>query len=184
MRFLHHTGQSDPSRIGVGGLRMSKRYLLLFSIVLGFVAIAASEGFAQTAPVRGLVKLKKDDGTLVPVPDALVEPYRIDIDSGKSPSTKTNKNGEFGFVGFSLANKYVLAISGRRIEAYDLKRRQGRDGVNLEILVFPGDGKQLTEAEARTCKARHSGWPGTVRSRPKEGRGRVSETSRKSYRSE
>ncbi len=127
---------------------MSKRYYLFLCIALACVSIVSGNAFAQTAPVRGQVKLQKADGTLVPVADALVEPYRIDLDQGKSPSTKTNKNGEFGFVGFSLANKYVLAVSGPGLTpTISNAVRAGME--NVEILVFPGDGKQLTEAEAR-----------------------------------
>ncbi len=147
---------------------MSRRYLLLFSIVLGLIAIAASEGFAQTAPVRGHVKLKKDDGTLVPVADALVEPYRIDVDSGKSPSAKTSKSGEFGFVGFSLGSNYVLAVSGPGLRpTISNPVRAGME--NVEILVFPGDGKHLTEAEARALvkQAAQGGTPQSEADRKK-----------------
>jgi tetratricopeptide (TPR) repeat protein len=88
------------------------------------------------------------DGKQIPAADVLVEPYRIDVDSGKSPSTKTNKNGEFSFVGFPLGQKYVLAVSGATISpAISSTVQPGNESV--QILVFPGDGKLLTEADVR-----------------------------------
>jgi tetratricopeptide (TPR) repeat protein len=126
------------------------RLFSYFLILSGILLVFSGSVFSQTtAPVRGVVFLQSD-GKRVPVADALVEPYRIDIDSGKSPSTKTNKNGEFSFVGFPLGQKYVLAVSGASISPAVSPTIQG--GMeSVEIQVFPGDGKAFTEAEVRSA---------------------------------
>jgi len=124
-----------------------KNYLtVLLAALVVFVGSAAV--FAQNAPVRGIVKLAKADGTTVPVVGALVEAYRTDIDRGKMPEAHTNKRGEFNFVGFPLGQRYVLAVSGPgigpRIQA-DVKG--GME--NIVFTVNEGDGRVLTEAEVR-----------------------------------
>jgi tetratricopeptide (TPR) repeat protein len=122
-------------------------YLNVFLAAL-VLFVLGSAAMAQNAPVRGVVKLQKADGTVTPVADAVVEAYRTDIDKGKMPSAKTNKRGEFNFVGFPLGQRYVLAVSGPgigpRVEP-DVKG--GME--NIVFVVNEGDGRKLTEAEAR-----------------------------------
>jgi len=132
---------------------MSQRRLFSFFLLCsGMLLIFSSSMFSQTAPVRGVVKMQVD-GKQVPVADALVEPYRTDVDTGKAPSTKTNAKGEFSFAGFPAGQKFVLAVSGATISpAISGAVQPGMESV--EILVFPGEGKLLSESEVRsTAKA-------------------------------
>jgi tetratricopeptide (TPR) repeat protein len=112
------------------------------------ICLAGTAALAQNAPVRGIVMVQKADGTKEPVAGALVEAFRTDIDKGKMPSAKTNKRGEFNFVGFPLGQRYVLSVSGPgigpRIQP-DIKA--GME--NVEFLVNEGDGRTLSEAEVR-----------------------------------
>ena len=124
-----------------------KNYLTLFLTAFLFLA-AGSVAFAQTGPVRGEVKLKKADGTTVPVADAIVEAYRMDIDKGKLPEAKTNKRGEFNFVGAQLGARYVLSISGPGIQPV-LEPNVKANTENLVIDVSEGDGRRPSEAEVR-----------------------------------
>ena len=130
---------------------MSKHGLFGFLLACtGTLFVFSGPAFSQTAPVRGVVKLQQTDGSKVPVADALVEPFRVDVDSGKAPSTKTNKNGEFSFAGFGPGQKFVLSVSGATISpAISPAVQAGMESV--EILVFPGDGKSLTEAQVRAA---------------------------------
>src|SRR5687768_10149564 len=90
---------------------MSRKNFLTLIFAVTLIAVAGTQVSAQNAPVRGEVKLQKADGTTVPLADAVVDAYRTDIDSGKLPEAKTNKRGEFSFVGFPLGQRFVLAVS-------------------------------------------------------------------------
>ncbi|MGH9947957.1 MAG: hypothetical protein ACRD6X_12255 [Pyrinomonadaceae bacterium] len=126
---------------------LANRFGLCLGII-GIIFVAAGSTLAQNAPVRGVVKMTQADGTLVPLADAVVEPVRIDIEQGKLPPTKTNKNGEFSFVALSLTSKYVLNVSAPgAAPTISNSIRGGTDDV--QITVSSGDGKRLTETEVR-----------------------------------
>ena len=117
---------------------------------LGAVLLFSVGALAQTAPIRGVVKTVKADGTKVPVEGALVEPYRIDIDSGKSPSAKSDKDGNFSFAGFPANNKYVLSVSAPGM--YPTLTPTITPGTeNIEVIMRAGDSKVLNEAEVRAA---------------------------------
>ena len=123
---------------------------LFFTLLLTSAVILLNNvtAIAQTSPVRGEVKLKKADGTMVPVADAVVDVYRTDIAKGNPPSSKTNKKGEFSFVGFPLGQTFALAVSGAGIgPKIEPSVKAGRE--NIVITVSEGDGRKLTEAEVR-----------------------------------
>ncbi len=103
--------------------------------------------FAQTAPLRGKVELKKADGTTEPVAGAMVEVFRTDA-KGKLPAGKTDKKGNFSFAGLILGQTFALSISAPTIkpEVYP-NIRAGMENVNLTVVE--GDGKRMTEEEVR-----------------------------------
>ncbi len=103
--------------------------------------------FAQTAPVLGRVVLTKADGTVVPVADAVIDVYRIDI-KGKLPSGKTNSKGEFSFAGFPLGGQFMFAVSAPGAKA-DIVPGVKAGNDKITITLVEGDGKRLTEDEAR-----------------------------------
>lgn len=121
-----------------------------------FIAVAMLLGgsiavFAQSAPVRGKVELKKGDGSVAPVIGAVVEVYRVDA-KGKLPSAKTDKKGVFSFAGFPLGQRFVLAVSGPGIRAEIFPGVKG--GMDdITVTVYEGDGKALTEDEVRKAVA-------------------------------
>lgn len=133
----------------IGGSVMYRKHYLTFLSLAALFLAGTITTFAQTGPVRGEVKLQKADGTTVPVADAVVDVYRLDIDKGGRPSGKTNKKGEFSFIGFPLGQRFALAVSGPGIGP----RVQGdiKAGMeNIVITVTEGDGKKLTEEEVRS----------------------------------
>ncbi len=102
---------------------------------------------AQAAPVRGKVVLKKADGTTEPVAGATVEVYRTDA-QGKLPTGKSDKKGNFAFAGFPLGQTFALSISAATIQPVVYPNiKAGMD--NITITVVAGDGRHLTEDEAR-----------------------------------
>ena len=148
----------------------SKYFSLILATAL-FVCGAAA-AFSQTAAVRGVVKVHKADGTEVPVAGALVEPYRTDISKGSLPPAKTNKRGEFSFVGFMLGQTYALAVSGEGIAAVVQPNiKAGREDVL--IVTSEGNGHRPTEDEVRdfvanTNKAIDTGQKTPVKTKEQE----------------
>ena len=130
------------------------RFIALLLTVAAFGVIAAN---AQTSPLSGEVRLQKADGTTVPVAGALIETYRMEA-RGKLPSTKTNKKGQFNFVGLQLGQRYILSVSGEgigpRIQP-DIRPGQS----NVVITVTEGDGRVLTEDEVRDAAAQAAAMP-------------------------
>ncbi len=137
-----------------------KDYLKVFLTVL-VLLVGGTAAFAQNAPVRGTVKLQKGDGTVVPVVGAIVEAFRTDIDRGKMPEAKTNKRGEFSFVGFPLGQRFVLSVSGPGIgPRIQTDVRAGSE--NIEFIVNEGDGRRLSEVEAREAAKGAESAPATA----------------------
>jgi tetratricopeptide (TPR) repeat protein len=129
------------------------KYFALIVATALFV-YGAQSAFSQTAPVRGVVKVHKADGTEVPVADITVDAYRTDIGKGSMPAAKTNKRGEFSFVGFQLGQTYALAFSGPGISPQVQPNvKAGQE--DLTIIVNEGDGRKVTEAEARDFVAKN-----------------------------
>jgi len=123
-------------------------FLLAIALLLTGGTAAA---FAQAGMARGVVELKKADGTTVPLADVVIDIYRTDI-AGKLPSNKTNKKGEFTIIGFLPGARYALAVSAPTITAdvfLDIKAGDEK----LKIVVVEGNGKQLTEQEVRQMLA-------------------------------
>lgn len=122
-----------------------KYYTFLLAISL-FTALSATALAQMGSPVRGRVEMMKD-GAKVPVAEATVDAYR---NEGKGKiSAKTNKKGEFQYAGLMLGQTYTLAISGPglRPQVYP-KVKSGMQDIVVE--VTEGDGKVLTEEEAKT----------------------------------
>lgn len=123
-----------------------------YSVFLSAIAILLASSlmvFAQTAPVRGKVELKKADGTVTPVAGAVVDVYRTDV-KAKLPSGKTDKKGQFVFAGLPLGATMTFAISGAGIKA-EIFPGVKAGNENVAITVYEGDGKALTEDEVRNA---------------------------------
>lgn len=108
--------------------------------------------FAQFAPVTGKVELQKADNTRVPVAGALIEVYRTDIKA--SPlSAKSNKKGEFSFAGAMFGATYTFAVSAPNCAPMTVPGiKAGQE--NVVVVLTPGDGSKIAEAEARKGPAK------------------------------
>jgi tetratricopeptide (TPR) repeat protein len=129
---------------------MFRKSFILFVLATLAIIVCNSPTVAQTAPVSGTVELAKD-GTREPVAGALIEVYRIDIKAG-FPSAKTGKKGEFSFAGLPFAGQWIFAVSapGCAPTVYP-NVKAGME--KLLITLDPGDGRKLTEDEARKWSA-------------------------------
>lgn len=126
---------------------MFRKNYFTFLLAIAIFFIGNTIIVAQSSPVRGKVQLKKADGTTVPLADAKIDVYRMDI-KGSLPSGKTDKKGEFSIVGFLPGGVYALSVSapGARADVFlDIK---GGDE-NLSLTLNEGDGKALAEADIR-----------------------------------
>lgn len=129
---------------------MFRKSFISFLFLTAVVALGTINLFAQD-PVRGIVELQKADGSLERVADAVVEVFRIDIKTG-ARSAKTNKKGEFVFVGLMFGGSYALSASAPNCApsiVTDIKPGQE----NVKITLSPGDGRKWTEAEVRKAAA-------------------------------
>jgi tetratricopeptide (TPR) repeat protein len=142
---------------------MFKKYST-FLLAIAILLTGSLFTFAQQAPVRGKVELKKGD-VLSPVVGATIDVYRTDVKS-KLPSAKTDKKGFFVFAGLPLGATMVFVVSAPGIKAEMYPGvKAGREDVN--ITVSEGDGKNLTEDEVRSA----------LSTAPKQGSGQTAEES-------
>lgn len=134
-----------------------RNYLTVF-LTIALFSIGGISTFAQNAPVRGKVELKKADGTSEAVVGALVEVYRIDVKAG-FPSAKTDKKGFFNFAGLPLGAQFAVVISAPGIKPVI----QGGIKAGMESVLIPveaGDGKKYSEEEVRAALANPGGGGG------------------------
>lgn len=123
-----------------------KTYFTILLTIALTIAGAVTVSAQNSGPVRGRVFMMKD-GVKTPVEGAAIDAYRKE-GSGKLP-TKTNKKGEFQYAGFLLGQEYLIAVSGAGLRPTVFPKVRAYME-NIEIEVFAGDGKILTEAEAKT----------------------------------
>lgn len=137
---------------------MFRKSFISFVFITAIAFAAQTAVFAQYAPVSGTVEVQKADNTREPVAGALIEVYRVDIKAG-FPSAKTGKKGEFSFAGLQLGATYLFSISAPGCAPIVYPNvKAGME--KLLITLDPGDGRKLTEDEARqagTAKAASSG---------------------------
>jgi tetratricopeptide (TPR) repeat protein len=134
---------------------MFRRYffpVLACAVLMVSTALFVS---AQTGMLRGHVNLKQADGTKVPLADAVIDVFRVDV-SGKY-NTKTNKKGEFVFAGLPYVGTYVVAVSQPTVRPDWLPNVKAGREVDYDLEVTPGDGRRLTYEEIKTQMAGSSG---------------------------
>ncbi|MBK8465771.1 MAG: tetratricopeptide repeat protein [Chloracidobacterium sp.] len=143
-----------------------KSYLYL--VLAAAIALTAQmSAYSQTTELSGTVVLQKADKTTEPVSSAAIDVYRTDM-KGRFPSSKTQKNGEFRFIGVPYGAEYVLSISAPNCEPILFSVKAGQE--KLVITMYPGDGRKFTEAEARQ---------GAAASKPGDAGSEISEEERK-----
>lgn len=104
---------------------------------------------AQTGQLYGDVVMQQADGTTVPVAGAAIDVYRTDL-PGHFP-TKTDKKGHFVFAGLPFVGTYVITASAPNARPDVISgAKAGRD-VTYKLTLAPGDGRRLTEAEAKAA---------------------------------
>lgn len=123
----------------------------LFSVLILTIALLAlgSTARAQTGvgDLRGHVYLKQADGTKVPVEGAVIDIYRVDV--GGRTQVKSKKDGSFVHAGLQYVATYLISISAPGANPKTQSDVKAGRGVEFEIVLDPGNGRVLTEAEAK-----------------------------------
>jgi tetratricopeptide (TPR) repeat protein len=126
---------------------MVHRYFVGVLAVAILVASAAVTTLAQVGELRGHVWMQQADGQKVPLPDAIIDVFRTDLNA--KYNTKTNKKGEFVFAGLPFIGVYTIAASHPTARPNFVSGfKVGRE-IPCEITVTPGDGKRLTLDEIK-----------------------------------
>jgi tetratricopeptide (TPR) repeat protein len=133
---------------------MFKRSLFFGVLAIAVLSLGVAPSFGQVGAVSGTVAVDRD-GKSTPAVGVLVEVFRTDTNSG-GPTTKTDKNGRFVFAGIPAGATVVLIFSAPELApTYAPGIKAGTEG--LKIAMSPGDGRRLTEAEARSLAAGTAG---------------------------
>src|SRR5258706_13560 len=137
--------------------QMRRPFIFISIIAAAVLVLSAIAASAQTGQLRGSVKLVGADGKPAPVAGAIIDVLRTDI-SGEF-HTKTGKNGEWVFAGLPFVGSYIVAVSapGGGPNA-NSGVKAGRE-VPVDVILQPGDGRRLTQAEAVAVSKGGGGGP-------------------------
>src|ERR671912_909872 len=128
---------------------MIGRYTYGALAVAILVASVSMTAFAQVGELRGHVWMQQADGQKVPLADAQIDVFRVDMSA--KYNTKTNRKGEFVFAGLPFIGTYIVAASHPTAAPNWMPGvKAGRD-IPVEITVTPGDGKRLTLEEIKAA---------------------------------
>jgi tetratricopeptide (TPR) repeat protein len=119
---------------------------LMVAILLAFASMTA---VAQVGELRGHVWMQQADGQKVPLADAQIDVFRVDMSA--KYNTKTNKKGEFVFAGLPFIGTYVVAASHPTAKPNFVPGVKAGKDIPCEITVTPGDGKRLTFDEIKAA---------------------------------
>ena len=119
---------------------------LMVTLLLAFASLTA---VAQVGELRGHVWMQQADGQKVPLADAQIDVFRVDMSA--KYNTKTNKKGEFVFAGLPFIGTYVVAASHPTARPNWVPGVKVGKDIPYEITVTPGDGKRLTFEEIKAA---------------------------------
>ncbi len=126
---------------------MRRSYFITSIAAVAVLLCGAAAVSAQTGQLRGHVLLKQADGTTIKAAGAQVDVFRTDL-PGSFP-TKTDKSGVFVYAGLPFVGRYIIAASmPNAAPNFIAGVRVGQD-IDYEVVLSPGDGRRLTEAEAK-----------------------------------
>ncbi|MFN2578508.1 MAG: carboxypeptidase regulatory-like domain-containing protein [Pyrinomonadaceae bacterium] len=124
-----------------------RRSHLINPIALALIFLcSALVASAQTEQMRGTVKIVAADGQQAPVAGATVDVYRTDMKADYH--TKSDKKGEWVFAGLPFVGVYTVSISAPGASPMAKTGVRARRDTPVDVLLAPGTGKKLTEAEA------------------------------------
>jgi tetratricopeptide (TPR) repeat protein len=147
---------------------MRRKYFFFTFVAATMLLLSNLAVSAQTGQLFGEVVMQQADGTTVPVVGATIDVYRIDV-SGKF-QTKTDKKGKFIFAGLPFTGTYLIAASAPNASPGVLSDVKAGREVNYKLTLGAGDGKRLTEAEAKASTGAPAGNSGDTKGESAEDR--------------
>ncbi|MDT4895384.1 MAG: Carboxypeptidase regulatory-like domain [Acidobacteriota bacterium] len=126
---------------------MRRKYFFFTFLAATMLLLGNLTVSAQIAPLVGEVTMQQADGTKVPAAGAQIDVFRTDIAS--KYNTKTDKKGKFSFAGIPALGTYVIAASAPNARPDVIGGVKVGQDVIYKLTLLPGDGKRLTEAEAK-----------------------------------
>jgi tetratricopeptide (TPR) repeat protein len=125
---------------------MRRSYFLNLIAAVAVLLFASMIASAQTGQLRGTVKLMGADGNAMPVANAVVDVWRIDI--GGDYHTKTDKKGEWIFAGLPYTGTYVVSVSAPGAMPMSKSGVKAGREITVDMVLPPGNGKKMTRDEA------------------------------------
>ena len=130
---------------------MIRKYFFGALAVAILVVTASVTGVAQVGELRGSVMMQQADGQKVPLADAQIDVFRMDIKG--EYHTKTDKKGSFVFAGIPFVGTYVVVASHPTAAPNSIPDVRAGKGVPVDITLTPGDGKRPTYDEIKNALA-------------------------------
>lgn len=118
-------------------------------------ALLSTIALAQTTQIEGTIKLKAEDGTTKPVPNAVIDIYRTDI-KGKYDA-KTDKSGHYVRLGMPVAGTFLVVVSGPGLEPTWVNGVRLLSGEPVDVIVRPGDGTRMTLEQVQAAMKQQKG---------------------------
>jgi hypothetical protein len=119
-----------------------------FAAAAILVAVCAAPAAAQVTQASGRVMLSQADGSLSPVPNAVVEFHRTDIRA--QWAIKTNARGEYFHAGLPYVGTFTIIVSAPgAAPAFAAGRRISQRPV-CSFVLQPGDGRRPALEETRS----------------------------------
>jgi tetratricopeptide (TPR) repeat protein len=128
---------------------MRRKYIFFTLAAVLLLSASNAAVSAQTGQLFGEVMMQQPDGTLVPAAGATIDVYRTDV-AGKY-QTKTDKKGKFVFAGLPFVGTYIITASAPNARPDVMGGAKAGREVNYKLTLAPGDGRRLTEAEAKAA---------------------------------
>jgi tetratricopeptide (TPR) repeat protein len=128
---------------------MYRKNLLTSLFIVSLIFAGSIAVSAQTFIVRGSVKVRQADGTTVPVPKAVIDTYRTDMNA-KGPTATANAKGDFSIAGMFFGGTYMLVASGPGAAPKIIPNVKGSNQIEYDFVLETGDGTRMTQEQAFT----------------------------------
>jgi tetratricopeptide (TPR) repeat protein len=161
---------------------MIRKHFFAAVVAIALFMLSTIVASAQYGPLRGHVKFKQADSTVVPAVNAVIDVFRTDISGNWN--TKTDKKGEFRFAGLPYIGTYTIAASLPNAQPTYIQGINVKQDNDYELVLTPGDGHRLTIDEIKKGTAGASGSSAGGRPESAEDKAKLEEYNKKKAENE